>query len=360
MEFDERILRVARTAGTVRVASGPSRASRGSASTAPCGSRSASPAARSTARARARWRRAAGVVAGTYALNTALKLLVRRPRPAAARPAGVDRHAHAAQLPQRPRLDLVRRRAPLLAPGAARRARSTRSLRALAASAPVPGRPLPLRHPGAARCSGTAHQPRCAPMSTRIGIVGLPNAGKSSLFNALTTRGGGGRQLPVHDDRAQRRRRARRGPAPGRGRRHSSAPRRSSTTRSTSTTSPASSPAPTRARGSATASSPTSARPTRSCTSCAPTATRASSTPRATCTRCATSRRSRPSSRSPTSSRPSGAWSASPKTRAAAIASPSPKRPGCTRSSPRCRPGGPRAPCRCPRRLPAPRATSAR
>lgn len=30
---------------------------------------------------RARWRRASGTVAGTYALNTALKLLIRRPRP---------------------------------------------------------------------------------------------------------------------------------------------------------------------------------------------------------------------------------------------------------------------------------------
>jgi undecaprenyl-diphosphatase len=35
-------------------------------------------------RRRARWRRASGTVAGVYALNTALKLVVRRPRPSIA------------------------------------------------------------------------------------------------------------------------------------------------------------------------------------------------------------------------------------------------------------------------------------
>ena len=110
----------------------------------------------------------------------------------------------------------------------------------------------------------------------KVGIVGMPNAGKSSLFRCAHRRRGRGRQLPVHDDRAERRRRPGGRRAARRGRRTPSSRRRSCRTRSSSTTSPASSPARTRARASATSSSPTSARPTRSSTSSGPTRIRTS------------------------------------------------------------------------------------
>ena len=98
-----------------------------------------------------------------------------------------------------------------------------------------------------------------------------------AVQRAQPRRGGGG-QLPVHHDRAQRGGRAGRRRAPRRGRARRSAPRTSSRTRSSSTTSPGSSRARTRARGWATSSWPTSARPTRCCTSSAATTTTTSST----------------------------------------------------------------------------------
>ena len=138
--------------------------------------------------------------------------------------------------------------------------------------AALPRRALPVRHRSPGAALGTRRSGALGAM--KVGIVGMPNAGKSSLFNALTQRGRGGGQLPVHDDRAERR---------GRAGRATSGSTRSRATVGASNDRPghdrvprhrrASSRARTRARGSATSSSPTSARPTRSCTSCARTTT---------------------------------------------------------------------------------------
>ena len=104
----------------------------------------------------------------------------------------------------------------------------------------------------------------------KVGIVGMPNAGKSSLFNALTRAGAEAANypfttiepnvavVPVEDERlnavAETDRGVEHRP------RHDRLPRHRRPRRA----------ARTRARGSATSSSPTSARPTRSSTSCAP------------------------------------------------------------------------------------------
>ena len=49
----------------------------------------------------------------------------------------------------------------------------------------------------------------------KLGILGLPNVGKSTLFNAITNAGAGAAELPVLHHRAQRGRGARAGRTAG-------------------------------------------------------------------------------------------------------------------------------------------------
>ena len=262
--------RFLRTAGhTPRRPSGRARASRGSASTAPSGSRCGAGRRGARRAAPRRWRRARCVVAGAYVANTAIKLAVRRPRPRLAGPAAADRRPRPAALPQRPRQP--RRSRPLArSPACCRPGRCTRPPRRWPLSRLYLGVHYPTdssRAPRSGRDRGTGAD------AMKVGIVGMPNAGKSSLFNALTRAGAEAANypfttiepnvavVPVADERLERVADDDRS-AP-RSSRHDRLPRhRRARARRAS-----------RARGSATSSSRTSARPTRSCTSCARTAT---------------------------------------------------------------------------------------
>ena len=177
-----------------RAPSARSRASRRSASTAASGSRSAAPAVALDQRAPQPLARATrGASPAPTLLNTALKLAVRRRRPELRGPAGADSDtptqlsfpsAHASTSFAGARAVLAPRRCPRRR---CMRSRCGLSLSRLYLGVHYPSDVLAGALLGHAR-SRARREPGSA-ASTRIGIVGLPNAGKSSLFNALTKAG---------------------------------------------------------------------------------------------------------------------------------------------------------------------------
>ena len=183
-------------------------------------------------------------------------------------PAGALADAVLALLPLGPRLDVLRRR-PRPVPRRCPPLPLYATAGAMALSRPYLG----VHYPSDVAAGALLGAGRGPAARVRIGIVGLPNAGKSSLFNALTRAGAAAANYPFTTVEPNVAVVARARRAPGAGGRDGRAPARWCSRRSPSTTSPAWSAAPPRARGSATASWPTSARPTRSSTSSAPTAT---------------------------------------------------------------------------------------
>ena len=191
---------------------------------------------------RGRWARATSCVGAAYCVSTTIKLAVGRRRPAVedlphlmATPTGLSFPVVAR--------DVELRRRPRVRPAAARAGALPRGGRDGRVAA-LPRRALPVRRRGG---RGAGDGPR-EPRAMKVGIVGMPNAGKSSLFNALTRAGAEAANypfttiepnvavVPVRDerlergradrrrvehrprhDRLPRHRRARRGRAQGRG-----------------------------------------------------------------------------------------------------------------------------------------------
>ena len=245
-------------------------------------------------------------VLATMVANTAVKYMVGRARPLlrGCRRSPARSPAAPTRRPTPPRRS--RRR------GCSRRPAGAAALRGRlrdGAVAPLPGRALPLRHRRGRAARRRPGPPRRTPM--KVGIVGLPNAGKSSLFNALTRAGAQAANypfttvepnvavVPVPDERLDR-------------------------VAETIGATPVVHETiefhdiaglvrgATGARGSATSSWATSARPTRSCTWSARTTTRRWCTRRAAWTRSPTWTTWTPSCCSPTSSRPSAGSSGCP------------------------------------------------
>ena len=183
----------------------------------------------------------------------------RPPAPGGRGPAAPDGHAHGPLLPLLPRHVELRGGARVRPAAAARPAVRAPRWRWASRGSTWASTTRPTSPP--ARRSGRSLGSARAMM--KVGIVGMPNAGKSSLFNALSRAGAEAANypfttiepnvavVPVRDPRLE-------AVAATVG------ASTSSRTRSSSTTSPASWPARTAARGSATSSWRTSARPTRS------------------------------------------------------------------------------------------------
>ena len=230
-----------------------------------------------------------GIVA-TQLVNTARQGRLPAPPPRSGGPARAREGPDVAELPQRP-LARPRSPPPARSPRSCPPRRSTPPRRLMALSPGLRRRALPLRHRGRRRARPDDRERR----AMKVGIVGMPNAGKSSLFNALTKAGAEAANYPFttiepnvavvpvarRAPRRGRRDRARVEPRPG----HDRLPRHRR-------------PGPRRPRGRGPGQPVprrTSARPTRSSMSCGLTTIRTSSTPRGWSIRSATPRRSRPS-----------------------------------------------------------------
>ena len=169
------------------------------ASTGCSGSPSALPAPRSTRPRRPLYLRAIRVVVIAYLTNIALKYVVRRRRPVLDGPAAALLDGH--ERCPTPRRTPPRRSPP---PGCCRARCRPAPLYAVAAAMALSRLYVGVHYPSDI-AAGAALGTALAELDpVKVGIVGLPNAGKSSLFNALTSAGARGRQLPVHHGRAQR------------------------------------------------------------------------------------------------------------------------------------------------------------